>query len=96
MGTIQLAGAVADPQHVCRAVVPATVEAVLAHEGLLVVQQQGFVCGEETGFAQLRHVIHATGTHELQRLVDSRSQLVIFLRHLRVGDEVQVPLVDLM
>ena len=39
MGAVQLPRAVANPEHVRRAVVPTTAEAVLAHERLLVVQQ---------------------------------------------------------
>ncbi|MNV98430.1 hypothetical protein D3C71_1936840 [compost metagenome] len=51
VGAIQLAGAVADPQHVRRAGVVAAGEAVATDEGFFVVQQQRFVGGEEAGFA---------------------------------------------
>ncbi|MNE68797.1 hypothetical protein D3C80_1644780 [compost metagenome] len=96
MGTVQLAGAVADPQHVRRAVVVVAGQAVLAHEGFFIVQQQRFVGGEEAGFAQLRRAVQTTGAHERQGFVDAVGQLVILVGQRRVGDEVQVPLVHLV
>ncbi|MNF79909.1 hypothetical protein D3C84_621400 [compost metagenome] len=96
MGAIQLAGAVADPQHVRRAVVPVAGQAVLAHEGLLVVEQQRFVGGEEAGFTHLRGVLQTAGAHERQGLVDAVGQLAVLLGQLGAGDEVEVPLVHLM
>ncbi|MCY1345957.1 hypothetical protein D9M69_320290 [compost metagenome] len=96
VGAIQLAGAVADPEHVGGAVVPATGEAVATHECLFVVQQQRLVGGEEAGFAQLRCAVQAAGAHEGQRLVDAVGQLAVLLGQCRVGDEVQVPLMHLV
>ncbi len=96
MGAVQLASAVADPQHVRRAVVVVAGQAVLAHEGLFIVQQQRFVGGEEAGFTQLRRAVQATGTHERQGFVDAVGQLVVLVCQRRVGDEVQVPLVHLV
>ncbi|MNH17312.1 hypothetical protein D3C79_769810 [compost metagenome] len=96
MGTVQLAGAVADPQHVRRAVVVVAGQAVLAHEGFFIVQQQCFVGGEEAGFAQLRRAVQAAGAHECQGFVDAVGQLVVLVGQRRVGDEVQVPLVHLV
>ena len=51
MSAVELAGAVADPEHVRRAVVPLAGQAVAAGQGFLVVQQERFVGGEEAGFA---------------------------------------------
>ncbi len=96
MRAVQLAGAVTDPEHMGGTVVPAAAEAVLAHERLFVIEQQGLVSGEKTGLAQLGCVVHAAGPHELQGLIDSCAQLVVFLGHLRISDEVEVPLVDLV
>ncbi len=39
MGAIRLPGAVADPQHMGRTVIPVATEAVLASQGLLVIEQ---------------------------------------------------------
>jgi hypothetical protein len=66
------------------------------YEGFFVVQQQGFVGGEETGFAQLRRAVHAAGAHERQGFIDAVSQVAVLLGQRRVGDEVQVPFVHLM
>ncbi|MNQ85886.1 hypothetical protein D3C85_1010620 [compost metagenome] len=96
MGAVQLAGTVADPEHVRRAVVPTAGEAVAAHEGFFVVQQQGFMGGEEAGFAQLRRAVQAAGTHERQGLVDATRQLAVLFGQCRVGDEVEVPLMHLV
>ncbi|MOA10002.1 hypothetical protein D3C78_1298710 [compost metagenome] len=96
MCAIELAGAVADPQHVRRAVVVVAGQAVLAHEGFFVVQQQCLVGGEKAGFAQLRGAVQAAGAHEGQGLVDAVGQLVVFVGQRRIGDEVQVPLVHLV
>ncbi|MNZ66015.1 hypothetical protein D3C78_842200 [compost metagenome] len=96
VGAVELAGAVADPQHVRRAIVVIVGQAVATHESFFVVQQQRFVCGEETGFAQLRRTVHAAGAHERQGFIDAIGQVAVFFRQRRVGDEVQVPLVHLM
>jgi len=96
VGTVQLARAVADPQHVRRAIVVIVGQAVAAHEGFFVVQQQRFVGGKEAGFAQLRRAVHAAGTHKGQGFVDAVGQLAVLFSQRRVGDEVQVPLVHLM
>ncbi|MNO59409.1 hypothetical protein D3C76_499970 [compost metagenome] len=96
VGAVRLAGAVADPEHVRRAVVPVAGEAVAADEGFLVVQQQRLVGGEEADFTQLRRSVQAAGAHERQGFVDAVGELAVLLRQRRVGDEVEVPLVHLV
>lgn len=96
VGAIQLAGTVADPQHVGGTVVVVVGQAVTAYKRLLIVEQQRFVGREETGFAQLRRAVHATGAHERQGFVDTVGQLGVFLGQGGVGDEVQVPFVHLV
>ncbi|VVN58817.1 hypothetical protein PS685_02935 [Pseudomonas fluorescens] len=96
MGAVQLACAVADPEHVCRAIVVIVGQAVAAYEGFFVIQQQRFVGSKEAGFAQLRRAVHAAGTHKGEGFIDTVGQLAVFLCQGRVGDEVQVPLVHLV
>ncbi len=96
MRAIQLTGAITDPQHVCRAIVIVVGQAVAPHKGFFVIEQQRFVGGEETGFAQLRRAVHAAGAHERQGFIDAPGQLAVLVGKRRVGDEVQVPLVHLM
>jgi hypothetical protein len=54
MGAVRLAGAVADPQHVGRGVVPVAGRGIDAGQRLLVAEQQRLVAGVEVGLAQLR------------------------------------------
>ncbi len=96
VGTIELARAVTDPQHVRRAIVVVVGQAVAPHESFFVVQQQCFVGSKEASFAQLRRAVHATGTHKGQGFIDAVGQLAVFFCQRRVGDEVQVPFVDLV
>ena len=65
-------GAVADPQHVRRRVIPFAGNRILPRQRLLERQQQRLVAGVEAGPAQLRHAvrIQAAGAHEVQRLAD--------------------------
>ena len=93
---VELAGAVADPQHVRRAIVVIVGQAVAAYEGFFVIQQQRFVGSEETGFAQLRRAVHAAGAHEREGFIDAVGEVAVLLGQRRVGDEIQVPLVHLV
>ena len=54
MGAVELAGALADPEHVGRAVVPVAGERVPAGERLLVAEDQRLVAGVEVDLVQLR------------------------------------------
>ena len=98
MGRAGKAGAVPDPQHVGRRVIPVTGQAVLPGHGLLIAEQQRLVAGEEAGALQLRHGIggQANGFHEIQRLADTVSQLGILIGPGAARGEIQVPLVDLV
>ena len=53
VGAVELAGALADPEHVGRAVVPVAGERVLAGEGLLVAEDERLVAGEEVDLVQV-------------------------------------------
>ena len=96
MRAVQLARTVTDPQHVGRAIVVIVGQAVAAHEGLFVIEQQRFVGSEETGFAQLRRAVHAASAHKGQGFINAGGQLAVLFSQGRVGDEVQIPFVDLM
>jgi hypothetical protein len=52
VGAVELAGAIADPEHVRRAVVPVAGQRVAPGERLLVVQDQRFVAGVEVDALQ--------------------------------------------
>src|SRR6202158_1217408 len=54
MAVIELAGAVADPDHVSRCRVPVAGGGIDPREGLLVAEQQRFVAGVDIGGAELR------------------------------------------
>ena len=96
VGTVELSGAVADPEHVGRAVVPASGERVAAGEGLLIAEQERLVAREEVDLAELGQALggDATGPHELHGPVDLRRQVLIALSCGAGGDELAVPLVD--
>ena len=81
-----------------RRVVPVAGGAVDARHGLLVIQQQAFVGGEEVGLAELRRRFRRqpAGGHEGKRLVQPVGQVPVALAERAVGDESQVPLVHLL
>ena len=72
MGVIELAGAVADPQHMPRGRVPVAGGRIDARESLLVAEQQRLVAGVEARGAELRRVVgvEPAGAHEAQGLGD--------------------------
>ena len=76
---VELPGALADPQHVRRAVVPPAAQRVLAGERLLVAEQQGLVAGVEVDLVEVVVVlgVDAAGTHEPQGPIDLCSHLVV-------------------
>ena len=55
VGTVELAGALADPQHVRGAVVPVAGERVDAGQRLLVAEQERLVAGVEVDLVELGH-----------------------------------------
>jgi hypothetical protein len=72
VGAVELAGALADPEHVGRAVVPVAGERVLAGEGLLVAEDERLVAGVEVDLVELGvvSVSMPAGRHEAQGPVD--------------------------
>ena len=98
MGAVQLAGAVADPQHVGGGVVPVAGGGIDARHRLLVGQQQRLVAGVEIGGAQLRHRVRrdAAGRHEVQRFGDALRETFILFAGRRVRDEAQHPTMDIV
>ena len=94
---VELAGALADPQHVRRAVVPAAGERVLAGERLLVAEQQRLVAGVEVDLVEVVGALRVdpAGAHEAQRPVDLRGDQLVALALRAGGDELLVPHVDL-
>jgi hypothetical protein len=92
------ARAVADPQHVCRGVVPAAGQAVLPGQRLLIGQQQRLVAGVEAGGLQLRHGlgIDAAGLHEIECLADPVRHLREFLRPGAAAHIIERPAVHLV
>ncbi len=76
---VELASALADPQHVRRAVVPAAAQRVLTGERLLVAEQQRLVTGVEVDLVQVVVVlgVDTAGPHEPQGSVDLGGELVV-------------------
>ena len=96
VGTVELACALADPQHVCRAVVPAAAQRILAGQRFLVAQQQRFVAGVEVDLVQVVGVlgVDTAGPHEAQGAIDLGSDLVVGTTLGARGDELLCPGVD--
>ena len=97
VGAVELAGAVADPQEVGGAVVPAAAEGVAARERFLVAEDECLVARPEVdlvdglGFRQ----VDAAGGHEPQRPVDLGRDLLVAQSLGAGGHELLVPHVDL-
>ena len=79
MGVVELAGAVADPDHVAGGGVPVAGGGIDAGHGLLVAEQQRLVAGVEVGGAQfgMGLEVDAAGAHEVERLGDAVGQLLV-------------------
>ena len=90
---VELAGAVADPEHVRRAVVPLAREGVGASERLLVPEDQRLVARVEVDLVQLRAAgqIDAAGSHEPQRAFDLRGDRLVALALAAGRHELLVP-----
>ena len=97
MRPVELAGAVTDPDHVGRAVVPIAGERVDAGQAFLVGQDQRFVAREEVDLVQslLGPEVDAAGGHEAQGTVDLRGDVLVALALAGRGDELLVPQVHL-
>ena len=96
VGAVGLVRALADPQHVGRAVVPVAGEAVLAGERLFVAEDQCLVAGEDVDLAEIvvRIRVDAGGAHEPQRPVDLAGDSLVALSLGTRRDELLVPRVD--
>ena len=80
VGAVELAGALADPQHVRRAVVPAAGQRVLAGERLLVAEDaapRGWCRSRPRAGSWLALGVDAAGAHEPQRPVDLGGELLV-------------------
>ena len=97
MRAVELPGAVADPDHVGRAVVPVAGEGVDAGQALLVGQDQRLVAGEEVDLVQalLGPEVDAAGSHEAQGAVDLRRDALVALALAGRRHELLVPQVHL-
>mmetsp|Transcript_20286 Transcript_20286/g.29335 ORF Transcript_20286/g.29335 Transcript_20286/m.29335 type:complete len:326 (-) Transcript_20286:429-1406(-) len=92
VGTAELSGPLAHPQHVSRAVVPVTSGGVLAGEGLLVRQKQALVGSVEVGLRKRRRRrVNANGLKEAQALVHFGGQLAVLAALWGLLHKVQVP-----
>jgi hypothetical protein len=93
MGVVGLAGAVADPDHVARRVVPVARRGIDAGHRLLEAEQQRLVRGVEIGHAHLRMDLRvdADGAHEVEGLGDAVRDLAVSRRLLGVLHESQRP-----
>ena len=94
MAVIELAGAVADPDHVAGGRVPVAGGGIDAGQRLLVAEQQRLVAGVEIGRAQLGMAleIEAAGAHEIERLGNAVGQLLVAARLRRILQEAEHPL----
>ena len=94
MAVVELAGAVADPDHVARGRVPVAGGGIDPCEGLLVTQKQRFVAGVEIGSAQfgMAFEIEPTGAHEIQRVRDAIGQFLVPARLRGILEETEHPL----
>ena len=98
VGAVELAGALADPQHVRRAVVPVAGERVLPGERLLVAEDQRLVAGVEVDLVQAGlgcSVSMPQARHEPQGPVDVVGHAVVAPALGARRHELLVPLVDL-
>ena len=94
MAVVELAGAVADPDHVARGRVPVAGGGIDPGEGLLVAEQQRLVAGVEIGGAQfgMAFEIEPAGAHEVQRVRDAIGQFLVAARLRRILEEAEHPL----
>ena len=93
MGAVDLAGAVAEPHQMRRAVVPVAGRRIDPGQRLLVGEEQRLVRGVELGLADLRRRfrVEPAGRHEIERLGQPVGERPVALALRRVGDEILVP-----
>jgi hypothetical protein len=73
VGAVELAGALADPQHVGRAVVPVAGERVLPGERLFVAEEERLVAGVEVDLVQIRVRLEVDAAGRMNRRARSIS-----------------------
>ena len=97
MGAVELAGAIADPHHVGRAVEPVAGQRVHPGQALLVGEDQGFVARPEVDLVQAGFgaQVDAARRHEAKGPVDFRCDLLVAQPLGGRSDELLVPQVDL-
>eukprot|EP00978_Attheya_sp_CCMP212_P018284 scaffold49817_cov43-Attheya_sp.AAC.1 len=89
---VQLTGALSDPEHVGRAVVPLASGGVLAGECLFVGEEETFVCRVKVCLGEGgRGRVYANGLHESEGLIDLGGELAVARALIRVVHKVQVP-----
>ena len=95
MRVVELARAVADPDHVAGGAVPVAGGRILPRHRLLVAEQQRLVAGVDIGAAQLGMAfeIEAAGLHEGERLGDAVGDLAVAVHRLGVFYKTEHPLV---
>lgn len=76
VGTVQSTGAIADPEHVSAEVVGASI-AFGAGECLFVVQEQGFVGGEEVDACELREFAGRDDFHEANGVTEGIEKFLV-------------------
>ena len=96
MCAVHLSGALTDPEHVGRAVVPVAGQGVLTGERLLVVEEERLVAGVEVDLAEVGQgvAVDAACGHELHGPVDLVGQGLVALAGGAGRHELAVPLVD--
>ncbi len=97
MGAVELAGAVADPHHVGRAVEPVTGQRVHPGQALLVGEDQCLVARPEVDLVQphFSAQVDAACRHEAKGPVDFRCHPLVAQPFGRRGHELLVPQMDL-
>ena len=95
VGTVELAGALADPEHVRRAVVPVAGQRVLPGECLLVPEDERLVAGGHLDGVELWGGlgVDAAGGHEVQGAIDASRHLLVATSLGARRDELLVPCV---
>src|SRR6266404_6121592 len=94
VAVIELAGAVADPDHMTRGRVPVARRRIDAGKSLLVAEQQRLVAGIEIGGTQLgvAFQIEPAGAHEVQRIRDAVRQFLVTAGLRGILEETEHPL----
>src|SRR4030081_125732 len=98
MAVIELAGAVADPDHMARGRVVTAAGGIDPGEGLLIAEQQRLVAGIEIRGAEtgIDREVQAAGAHEIERLRNPVGQVHVALRLRRILYRFEHPLMNIV